>query len=119
MLPNVSMIHLPHISPKQTVAILGVGELAVEAAVTPGHGLIVVVALIHRCLAPAEVPHVEVAEDLLPARPHQDPLPLLCLIVIKIHGSLELLTDIMLRRRTRPGALAVTAKISCMRTNII
>ena len=82
------MINIPHISPKQTVAILGVGELAVEAAVPPGHGLIVVVALVHRCLAPAEVPHVEVAEDLLPARPYQDSLPLLGLIVIKIPGSL-------------------------------
>ncbi len=88
MLSNVSMINIPHISPKQTVAILGVGKLAVEAAVTPGHGLIVVVALLHRCLAPAEVSHVEVAHDLLPARPHQVPLRVLCQIVIQSPGAL-------------------------------
>ena len=88
MLSKLAMRNVPYISPKQTVAILGVGKLAVEAAVTPGHGLIVVVAVLNRCLAPAEVSHVEVAQDLLPARPHQVAIRLLCLIVSKILGSL-------------------------------
>ena len=94
--------NLPHISSKQAVAILGVRQLAVEAAVTPGHGLVVVVALLHRSLAPAEVSRVEVAEDFLLARPHQVTLRLLSLIVSvkKFPGALQLLTDLVLRRRT-------------------
>ena len=92
--------NLPHICPKQAVPILGVGQLAVEAAVAPGHGLVVIVALLHRSLAPAEVSRVEVAEDLLLARPYQVTLHLISLIVSvkKFPGSLQLLTYLMLRR---------------------
>ena len=78
------------------MAILGVGQVAVEAAVAPGDGLVgehdscdslndslvtaylVVVVklltLLSRRLTPAEVPLVKVAEDLLPPHPHQAPL---------------------------------------------
>ena len=93
------------------MAILGVGQLAVEAAVAPGHGLVVVVPVLHLSLAPAEVPRVRVAQNLLRARLHQDSLPSLVVGAKHLSGALQLLADLVLRR-TGSAALAVTAKTS-------